>query len=63
MYLGMQDDVLYNLGNFKVPAGAKVTWSLKTKNVSKLAFKMKDTTLPALPKGDNEFGIQVFLDR
>ncbi len=38
LYLGMQDDVLNNLGNFKVPAGAKVTWSLKTKNVSKLAF-------------------------
>ena len=63
MYLRMQDDVLNNLGNFKVPAGAKVTWSLKTKNVSKLAFKMKDTILPALPKGDNEFGMEMEMDQ
>ena len=62
-YLSMENTRLDNLGNFTVPSGTKIDWEVNTKNVSKLRFKLNDTTLFASAAGDNMFTQKLLLTK
>lgn len=62
-YLGLEDEMVHNLGDLTIPAGTKVTWSVNARSADRVQFAFDDTTFTGQRIGRAAGGLQFSAER